>query len=322
MTTAAPNTPAREPAFVVLARCWVCGHDDLARVHQGRFDLSQYREQDPELAAYTGSPLWLRRCRRCGFGQPEALPVLAGYFDRMYDQRWSEEWVAQEFASSIKAHIFRDVLVFLNARVPAGDRTLLDIGAHVGRFIHDAQHDGWRAEGVELNPRTAAFAARRTQAVVHRVNADALALGTTRFAAITLIDVLEHIPDPLKMLQTAARLLRPGGWLAVKVPSGPSQLLKERLRAAIFRGYRATVADNLVHVNHFSPRALRLALVRAGFTEVVLRPAAPELPPSTSGAAWRGQLARLTLFRLARAIPFGARLPITFNLQAYARKAD
>ena len=39
--------------------------------------------------------------------------------------------------------------------------TLL-LGAHAGRFMHLAQHAGWDVEGIELNPRTAECAARRT----------------------------------------------------------------------------------------------------------------------------------------------------------------
>ena len=76
----------------------------------------------------------------------------------------------------------------------------------------------------------------------------------------------------------AAALLAPDGWVAVKVPCGPSQLLKETWRGRILRGYRPTVADNLVHVSHFSPASLRRALERAGFVDVAVGPGAPELP--------------------------------------------
>ena len=313
-----PEPTLRLASFAPLVRCWVCGATDLARVHQGIFDLDPYREQDPDLAAYTGGPLWLRRCASCGFGQPEALPALPRYFDRMYDQRWSADWIASEFDSSVKALIFRDVLSFLNQRVAADRRTLLDIGAHVGRFMHEARLAGWTAEGIELNPRTAAYAARRTGLPVYGANAESVAMDGRRFGAVSLIDVLEHIPDPVRMLRTAARLTEPGGWIAVKVPCGPSQLRKERVRAALRRDYRATIADNLVHVNHFSPRALRLALERAGFTNVAVKPAAPELPAGPDGAAHGlGAFLRLSIFRLARVVPGGVHLPLTLHLQAY-----
>src|SRR6185295_6272137 len=155
---------------------------------------------------------------------------------------------------------------------------LLDVGAHAGRFLHLASEAGWDAEGIELNPRTAAYAAARTGLPVHQMNARALADRGSSYDAVVLTDVLEHIPEPVDLLTMLASLTRDGGAIAVKVPCGPSQLVKERVLAAI-SSHRVTLADNLVHVNHFSPRSLGLALTRAGFAPSV-RAAAPELQPA------------------------------------------
>src|SRR5215213_4968127 len=96
--------------FASLESCWVCCGKHLLRVHQDGFDLSQYAEQDPELSSYTGYKFWLMRCGQCGFIQPEMLPTLSGYFDRMYDQQWSEDWIEGEFNSGYKDFIFGHIL--------------------------------------------------------------------------------------------------------------------------------------------------------------------------------------------------------------------
>jgi len=290
-------------------------------VERAIFELSEYRRQDPELAAYTDATVEIVRCAACGFGQPAGLPSLPGYFDRMYDQRWSAEWIEREFTLGYKDLIFRSVLADLARRVPAASRTLLDVGAHVGRLMHLAAASGWRAEGVELNPATAAYAGKATGLPVHQADAATLSADGRRYGAVTMVDVLEHIPDPVPMLATARGLLAPGGWIAVKVPHGPNQLAKERLRARLRPGYRATVADNLVHVNHFSPRALELALERAGYDRVSVVAAAPETVPNDVPAARRlpANAARRALWAAARAIPGGARTPLALHLQAYAR---
>ena len=242
----------------MIDRCWICGGADLARFHEAPFDFHQFADEDRDLYAYTGRRVWLVRCATCGFGQPEELPALERFFDRMYAQRWSDEWIAGEFDADYKDFIFAAILRTLKRRVPPARRTLLDIGAHAGRFLHLAQADGWTVEGIELNPRTAAFAAKRTGALVHQVNAHALASDGRRFGAVVLTDVLEHIPEPMRLLESIAALVEPGGSIAVKVPNGRAQWIKERALAAV-SAHRVSLADNLVHVNHFSPRSLALA---------------------------------------------------------------
>lgn len=307
-------------SFEPVRACWICGSDVLRPVHELIFELSAYAAQDPELAAYSGARLPLCRCGRCGFAQPGSLPGLARYFDRMYDQRWSAEWITSEFESRDKDRIFRDILANLGRRLPATRRRLLDVGAHAGRFISLATADGWSADGLELNPQTAAYAARRTRASIREGNVQHVDAATAAYDAITLTDVLEHIPDPVPVLERSAALLASGGWIAVKVPCGPSQLLKERLRGRLFPGYRPTVADNLVHVSHFSPQSLRRALERAGFNSVRIEAGAPELHEASTPSAAAARAGRRALHMASRLLPGGVHLPITFNLQAYARR--
>jgi SAM-dependent methyltransferase len=302
--------------FVEEATCWICGHQQMRPLADAAFELSAYRHQDPALAAYTGARVALCRCRECGFAQPDRVPALPGFFDRMYAQQWSAEWIAREFEGGWKDLIFRNVLDGLEARLPPDRRALLDVGAHAGRFLQLAQRRGWSVEGVEVNPRTAAHAEQQTGARVHRMSALGLDAMGQRFDALTLTDVLEHIPDPLRMLGKAKSALSTGGWLAVKVPCGPVQVLKERLRARVHRGYRPRLADNLVHVNHFSVRSLDLALNRAGFRNVRIEIGAPECPHQSAIA----NLLRLTIYRAGRRLPFGLYSPCALNLQAFAQK--
>jgi SAM-dependent methyltransferase len=307
-------------AFDPVASCWICGSIDRSPIHNLRFELAIYATQDPELAAYTGQQLALVRCAGCGFAEPAALPALPRYFDRMYDQRWSHDWIRNEFEAEYKDDIFHGILDALAERLPVTRRRLLDVGAHAGRFVSLARDAGWAAEGLELNPQTAAYAAERTGASIRQINVHDVDASTAGYDAITVTDVLEHIPDPIRVLARVAALLSPGGWVAVKVPCGPGQLRKERWRGRLVRGYRPTLADNLVHVSHFSPKALRLALGSAGFTDVTVRPGAPELPPNGGARGAASRLLRRTVYTVARLLPGGVHLPVTLNLQAYARR--
>jgi SAM-dependent methyltransferase len=307
-----------ERAYVSTGPCWICGGTALDRFHSAILEFEAWRQQDPALAAYSGDRVWLQRCRACGFAQPERIPSLPRYFERMYDQRWSDEWVAQEFDSTYKDAIFTRILDALDARVRRTPRALLDIGSHAGRFLQLASDAGWRAEGTEINARTARYARERTGATVHRVRAERVRDLGKYFDAVTLTDVLEHIPEPLALLINLRETLTPCGWISVKVPCGPAQVLKETWRARLSRGYRETIADNLVHVSHFSPRALTLALTRAGFEDISVEVGAPECPPGSPLSAH----ARLAIYHVARRMPFGVHTPIALHLQAFARRTE
>ena len=321
------NHPLDHDRFAPLMHCWVCDRTEFSAVYPALFELSAFAAQDLELSAYTGSRLAMQRCLHCGFIQPEALPTLPDYFDRMYDQHWSGDWIESDFENSYKDNIFGIILSELGRRTAsrATSRTLLDIGAHVGKFLFLAKQAGWQAEGIELNPRTSAYAAQRTGLPVHRINAKALAASSERrYTAITLTDVLEHLPDPLHILRTAAALLEPDGWIAIKVPCGVNQFAKERIRSWLgLGGVPEELATNLVHLSHFDPASLRLALERCGFGQITVTVGAPELAdlgvqPSLKKRG--SNLFRRAVYQAGRRLPFGLHTPLALNLQAYAQK--
>jgi hypothetical protein len=172
-----------------------------------------------------------------------------------------------------------------------------------------------------LNPRTAAYAASASGGTVHHGNLYTWSCPGAGYDAVTLTDVLEHIPDPRSALRRVRDLLDPGGWVAVKIPNAPVQRVKERARSWLRPGYEPALADNLVHVNHFGPASIRLALEREGFGDVSVLVAAPEMPFGASAASRIDRFGRVLAFRIAAALPGGTYTPIAFNLQAYARRS-
>ena len=195
--------------------------------------------------------------------------------------------------------------------LPNTVRRLLDVGGGEGGFARAfMRHRGGQALLVE--PGTAA--AQRARASGLRVfnsgmeQLDAQQVGA--IDAISLLDVLEHLTDPLSALVTARRLLGPGGVLLVSVPNvGFWSVVRDLLAGRL--DYLPVGILCQTHLRFFTANSLRQLLHDAGFDILTLRhhgpPPSPELEQFLSAAKAAGlacdreNLATESLHVLARA---------------------
>jgi SAM-dependent methyltransferase len=137
-----------------------------------------------------------------------------------------------------------------------GTRRLLEIGCGTGVFLRVAQEAGWDVRGVEVS-RYAADQARAAGLLVDCAPLEEVDLPPASFDAVVLWDTIEHLPQPAETLAGAARLLRPGGVLALS--TGDVTSLCARLSGADWHLF--TLPE---HLWFFSPAALRRLLARQG----------------------------------------------------------
>jgi SAM-dependent methyltransferase len=99
-------------------------------------------------------------------------------------------------------------------------RRILDVGCGNGAFLDMAKAAGFETAGLELN-HAAAEKARAKQhrvygCLLHELSPDKM---DRPYDLITLFQVLEHVPDPVRVLEDASARLSAGGFIAVSVPS-------------------------------------------------------------------------------------------------------
>jgi len=100
---------------------------------------------------------------------------------------------------------------------------LVEGGIGSGRNLLEFRRLGYQVAGLEIMPEAVARAHQAGLSAVHVHDLTQpwpLPAGTAR--AVVMLDVLEHVPDPLRTLSHAVGALAPSGGLVLTVPAYPS----------------------------------------------------------------------------------------------------
>lgn len=177
-------------------------------------------------------------------------------------------------------------------RVPPGSR-VLDLGAADGSVAEVLGAMGCQVWGVERDPEAAKQALRFCEGV-HVVDLDTVDLekefADQRFDVVLMLDVLEHLVDPARMLRGVARVLTASGWGVVSLPNVAHISLRLELLDGKFT-YRDLGLLDRTHLRFFDIRGVEGLLDEAGWgsfeltrvkrelgsTEVDVAPPNPEL---------------------------------------------
>jgi len=144
------------------------------------------------------------------------------------------------------------------------NRRLLDVGCGTGDFLLFMREKGWKVVGLELSSEARRMTRRR------RLNVHALTVGEFlsqcpaekgRFDVVSMFHVLEHLPDPVKILQGVKRLLSPLGVVVVQVPNDFNVLQKAAHRELRGKPWWVVTPD---HINYFDFASLKDLFRRIG----------------------------------------------------------
>ena len=160
---------------------------------------------------------------------------------------------------------------------------LLDIGTHCGFFLRMARGRAWDIQGIEPSPANAALARGKFGLTITSGYLHEGSFPPGSFDVVTMVDVFEHITDPLDVLRNIHHVLKPGGILFIKVPNAAWNLLKYRVLTRLAHANGFDIFDAREHVVHYSQATLARMLATAG-----LRPVHFYVPrPIQTGRAWK-----------------------------------
>jgi len=251
MPDLATTPPPHADPMIEYTPCPLCGSNAPQPVHE-LADWLYYTDGWHRLVRCTDCGLLYLNPRPTRDAMPRYYPVEYAPFERADTDahpRWRNPWRAYGLAKRCRA---------VMRLVPRG--RLLDVGCASGAFLAAMRDTGaWEVIGLERDESAAAWTREQYGITVRNVDVDEAMFDVGAFDAITLWDVLEHLPSPGDTLRRLHPWLRAGGWLVLRVPDGGS------LWARLFGRYWAGL-DAPRHLVTFDRSTLRRLLAACGYT--------------------------------------------------------
>ena len=243
------SIPSGAAAGPLAPPCWICGATQTLIWKERSLD----RPLDPEDLRITdsryGTTLALWKCPSCDFifAHGDDVARLTELYAHLDDPAYAD-------GENNRALQMRQ-LIQTAQQIHPHARTLLDVGAATGLLVSEAATLGLDAEGVEPS-RALAARARARGVRVHTGTLPHPALGNPHFDIVCLVDVIEHVGDPLGLLRAAASYLAPTGVLLLVTPDVAS--LAARLLGQRWWHFR------LAHVCYFNQQSIETAFRLSG----------------------------------------------------------
>ncbi len=131
------------------------------------------------------------------------------YLDWTYE-KWKTSSARSYNVSRMKVEMIKQYLS-TSARI-------LDVGCAMGLFCLEAQKNGFQVEGVEPSKILCDIAHNIVKFPVNNIMLEDFE-PEHLYRGIMLWDVLEHVYDPLRLIQRCSELTEPGGYIFIQVPN-------------------------------------------------------------------------------------------------------
>jgi 2-polyprenyl-3-methyl-5-hydroxy-6-metoxy-1,4-benzoquinol methylase len=153
------------------------------------------------------------QCKDCTLAYVDPFPVYAG--DVYEETYFNKSLVSYDSMREYRIKRFGMERIRLIQKYVQNGK-LLDIGCGVGWFLEGAKTAGFEIYGQEISKELAGFTSEKLGIPVFSEHLSDI---KESFDVITMFDLLEHVMDPLKLIEESKALLNPGGIIVVFTPN-------------------------------------------------------------------------------------------------------
>ena len=202
-------------------------------------------------------------CPGCGLVYVSPLPEKV-LIESAHSDSYYAPWLEDQRSKRIK--MWEKRLRTLN-RLSVNKGRLLDIGCAEGLFPEVAGKDGWDVTGTEISHFAAQYGKEKLGLNIIQGELIDMKFPDNTFDAVTMWHVLEHTRDPIAVLREIRRILKDNGVFILAIPNLNNFLFQLAYR--LIRGRRMHLFDpddRELHLYHFTPETIRMALEKTGFS--------------------------------------------------------
>ena len=174
----------------------------------------------------------------------------------------------------------------LQSRFPAPGR-LVEGGVGSARNLLEFRDLGYEVTGFDVMPEVVEHARQRGLSDVRRHDlSEPWPLAPDSVRAVVLLDVLEHVDNPVQVLRNVSRILQPGGGIVLTVPAYPllysswDERLGHRRRytSRVLRAQATEAGLKVERITHWNSFTLPAACLVRGMDRVLGRDAGSQFP--------------------------------------------
>lgn len=148
---------------------------------------------------------------------------------------------------------------------------VLELGCSHGSFVALLRQAGYDASGVEMSPWVVEFGQKTYGVPISVGPVENLDIAPGSLDVIALMDVLEHLPDPVATMACCLKLLKPDGLLLIQTPQ-----FKEKMNYTALVETNARFLEMLIpeeHIYLFSDRSATRLFQQLGAEHIQFEPA-------------------------------------------------
>lgn len=205
-------------------------------------------------------------CSLCGFKHVVPIPTeefLSNYYEKHFVKNRPKGFYKKLEDDLPWSNIFYNEKYDLFERnIISKNPSLLDVGSGLGFFLQCGKDRGWNTQGIEPSKESFDYSKNNGLKVKNEYLDEKNYHTFGKFDVIHFHEVLEHLPNPMKYIEIAKKILKPNGLICIVSPNDFNPLQEVFIKNNEYEKWWIAPPE---HINYFDFSSVKKLLINNGF---------------------------------------------------------